>query len=58
VETELLSRFAGSADKKPALAAGVPARRLAKPEDIAATIVFLASGKADRFGGRRATAAA
>ena len=47
VETELLNRFAGGADKKAALAAGVPARRLGTPEDIAATIVFLASDRAD-----------
>ena len=47
VETELLNRFAGGADKKAALAAGVPARRLGTPEDIAAMIVFLASDKAD-----------
>jgi NAD(P)-dependent dehydrogenase (short-subunit alcohol dehydrogenase family) len=47
VDTELLSRFAGSPDRKAALVAGVPARRLGTPEDIAATIVFLASDKAD-----------
>src|SRR6202042_3491393 len=39
VDTELLNRFAGSAEKKAALAAGVPARRLGTPEDISATIV-------------------
>src|SRR5256714_8319960 len=52
VETELLNRFAGGADKKAALAAGVPARRLGTPEDIAATIVFLASDKADFITGQ------
>ncbi len=46
VDTELLNRFAGSAEKKAALAAGVPMKRLGTPEDIAATIVFLASDKA------------
>jgi NAD(P)-dependent dehydrogenase (short-subunit alcohol dehydrogenase family) len=46
VDTELLNRFAGSAEKKAALAAGVPMKRLGTPEDIAATIVFLASEKA------------
>jgi NAD(P)-dependent dehydrogenase (short-subunit alcohol dehydrogenase family) len=45
VDTELLNRFAGSADRKAALVASVPARRLGTPEDIAATIVFLASDK-------------
>src|SRR5580700_2425480 len=52
VETELLNRFAGSADRKAALAASVPARRLGTPEDIAATIVFLASDKADFITGQ------
>jgi NAD(P)-dependent dehydrogenase (short-subunit alcohol dehydrogenase family) len=52
VDTELLNRFAGSAEKKAALAAGVPARRLGTPEDIAATIVFLASDKADFLTGQ------
>src|ERR1700730_3957403 len=37
VDTELLNRFAGSAEKKAALAAGVPAGRLGTPEDISAT---------------------
>jgi len=46
VDTELLNRFAGSAEKKTALAAGVPMKRLGTPEDIASTIVFLASAKA------------
>jgi NAD(P)-dependent dehydrogenase (short-subunit alcohol dehydrogenase family) len=52
VETELLNRFAGGADKKAALAARVPAPRLGIPEDIAATIVFLASDKADFITGQ------
>ena len=46
VETELLNRFAGSAEKKAALAAGVPVKRLGTPADIASAIVFLASDKA------------
>jgi NAD(P)-dependent dehydrogenase (short-subunit alcohol dehydrogenase family) len=46
VDTDLLNRFAGSAEKKAALAAGVPMKRLGTPEDIASTIVFLASDKA------------
>jgi NAD(P)-dependent dehydrogenase (short-subunit alcohol dehydrogenase family) len=52
VDTELLHRFAGSTEKKAALAAGVPARRLGTPEDIAATIIFLASDKADFITGQ------
>jgi NAD(P)-dependent dehydrogenase (short-subunit alcohol dehydrogenase family) len=52
VETELLNRFAGSAEKKAALAAGVPMKRLGTPEDIASTIVFLASDKAEFLTGQ------
>ena len=52
VETGMLNRLAGSADRMAALAAGVPARRLGTPEDIAATIVFLASAKADFITGQ------
>jgi NAD(P)-dependent dehydrogenase (short-subunit alcohol dehydrogenase family) len=48
----MLNRIAGGADKTAALAAGVPARRLGTPEDIAATIVFLASDKADFITGQ------
>jgi NAD(P)-dependent dehydrogenase (short-subunit alcohol dehydrogenase family) len=52
VETELMNRFAGSAEKKAALAAGVPMKRLGTPEDIASTIVFLASDKAEFLTGQ------
>jgi NAD(P)-dependent dehydrogenase (short-subunit alcohol dehydrogenase family) len=47
VETDLLNRFAGSADRKAAMALGVPLKRLGTPEDIAQTILFLASDKAN-----------
>jgi NAD(P)-dependent dehydrogenase (short-subunit alcohol dehydrogenase family) len=47
VETGMLNRRAGSAESMAALAPGVPAWRLGTPEDIAATIVFVASAKAD-----------
>jgi NAD(P)-dependent dehydrogenase (short-subunit alcohol dehydrogenase family) len=43
VETGLLNRFAGSADRKNAMAQGVPIKRLGRPEEIAETILFLAS---------------
>ncbi len=46
VETEMLNRFTGSADRKARLIAGVPLKRAGKPEEIAQTIVFLASDKA------------
>ena len=52
VETEMLNRFTGSADRKAGLVAGVPAKRAGKPEEIAQTIVFLASDKADFLTGQ------
>jgi NAD(P)-dependent dehydrogenase (short-subunit alcohol dehydrogenase family) len=45
IETELLNRFAGSADRKAGVIAGVPLKRAGKPEEIAQTIMFLASDK-------------
>jgi len=52
VETALLNRFTGSADRKAGLVAGVPAKRAGKPEEIAQTIVFLASDKVDYLTGQ------
>src|SRR5580698_127064 len=46
VETEMLNRFTGTANRKADLVAGVPAKRAGRPEEIADTIVFLASNKA------------
>jgi NAD(P)-dependent dehydrogenase (short-subunit alcohol dehydrogenase family) len=46
VDTELLGRFAGSADRKAAMAQGVPLKRIGRAEEIADAIAFLASGKA------------
>jgi NAD(P)-dependent dehydrogenase (short-subunit alcohol dehydrogenase family) len=47
VETDLLNRFAGSADRKAAMAQGVPLKRIGTPEEIAQVILFLASDKAN-----------
>jgi NAD(P)-dependent dehydrogenase (short-subunit alcohol dehydrogenase family) len=47
VQTDLLDRFAGSDDRKAAMANNVPLKRLGKPEEIADAILFLASTKAD-----------
>lgn len=47
VETQLLERFAGSAERKSAMAQGVPLKRLGTPAEIAEIIVFLASPGAD-----------
>jgi NAD(P)-dependent dehydrogenase (short-subunit alcohol dehydrogenase family) len=46
VETEMLNRFTVSAERKAGLIAGVPLKRAGTPEEVAQTIVFLASGKA------------
>jgi NAD(P)-dependent dehydrogenase (short-subunit alcohol dehydrogenase family) len=46
VDTGMLDRFAGNAERKAGLVAGVPLKRLGKSEDIAAAIVFAASDKA------------
>jgi NAD(P)-dependent dehydrogenase (short-subunit alcohol dehydrogenase family) len=43
VETGLLSRFAGTAQRKAGMAAAVPLKRLGRPEEIARPIVFVAS---------------
>ncbi len=45
VETGMLNRFTGTADRKASLIAGVPAQRVGTPQEIAQTIVFLASDK-------------
>ena len=46
IETGMLNRFTGSAERKAGLIAGVPLKRTGKPEEIAQAIVFLASDKA------------
>jgi NAD(P)-dependent dehydrogenase (short-subunit alcohol dehydrogenase family) len=46
VETELLNRFTGGADRKAGLIAGVPLKRAGRPEEIAQAIVYLASDHA------------
>src|SRR2546421_10241573 len=46
IETGMLNRFTGTAEGKARLAATVPLKRVGRPEEIAQTIVFLASDKA------------
>jgi NAD(P)-dependent dehydrogenase (short-subunit alcohol dehydrogenase family) len=46
VETGMLNRFVGSAEKKTGMLARVPLKRVGQPEEIAQTIVFLGSEKA------------
>lgn len=46
VETGMLNRFVGSAEKKTGLLARVPLKRVGRPEEIAQAIVFLGSEEA------------
>src|SRR3984957_2417736 len=46
IETGMLNRFTGTAEKKAGLVAGVPLGRIGTPEEIAQAIVFVASDKA------------
>jgi NAD(P)-dependent dehydrogenase (short-subunit alcohol dehydrogenase family) len=46
VDTGMLNRFTGTVERKASLAATVPLNRVGRPEDIAQTIMFLASDKA------------
>jgi NAD(P)-dependent dehydrogenase (short-subunit alcohol dehydrogenase family) len=51
-ETAMLARLTGTPDRKAAFFAAVPLKRGAKPEEIAAAIVFLASDKASFITGQ------
>jgi NAD(P)-dependent dehydrogenase (short-subunit alcohol dehydrogenase family) len=46
IDTDMLSRFIGTPERKAGLVGGVPLKRVGRPEEIAQTIVFLASDKA------------
>jgi NAD(P)-dependent dehydrogenase (short-subunit alcohol dehydrogenase family) len=46
IETGMLNRFTGTAANKAALVSGVPVKRVGTPEEIAQTILFVASDKA------------
>jgi NAD(P)-dependent dehydrogenase (short-subunit alcohol dehydrogenase family) len=46
IETGMLNRFTGTAERKAGLAATVPLNRVGRPEEIAQAILFLASDKA------------
>ncbi len=45
IDTGMLTRFTGTDERKAGLIAGVPLKRVGRPEEIAQTIVFLASDK-------------
>src|SRR5258708_18033490 len=46
LDTAMLTRCTGTADRKAGLVTGVPLQQMGKPEEIAQLIVFLASDKA------------
>ena len=52
IETEMLTRFAGSPERKDGLAQGVPMKRIGNPEEIADAIVYIASDKASFITGQ------
>jgi NAD(P)-dependent dehydrogenase (short-subunit alcohol dehydrogenase family) len=52
VETAMLDRFTGSADRKGTLLASIPLRRAGTPEEIAEAILFTASDKASFITGQ------
>src|SRR5258708_1924184 len=52
IDTAMLDRFTGNADRKAGLVAGVPLKRAGRPEEIADAIVFAASGKASFITGQ------
>ncbi len=52
VDTEMLNRFTGSPERKAGLIAGVPLKRAGLPEELAQTIVFVASDKASFLTGQ------
>jgi NAD(P)-dependent dehydrogenase (short-subunit alcohol dehydrogenase family) len=51
IETGILNRFTGTDERKAGLVAGVPLKRVGRPEEIAQTIVFVASDKASYITG-------
>src|SRR5580700_3454059 len=52
IDTAMLNRFTGTADRKAGLVAGVPLQRAGRPEEIADAIVFAASSKASFITGQ------
>jgi NAD(P)-dependent dehydrogenase (short-subunit alcohol dehydrogenase family) len=51
VETDMLTRFAGSTEGKERFTQGVPLKRLGRPEEIADAIAFIASPQASFISG-------
>lgn len=53
VDTEMLSRFTGTEENKAHLSAGVPMKRVGRPEEVAEAIVFVSSDQASFITGAR-----
>lgn len=51
IETGMLNRLTGTDERNAGLVAGVPLKRVGRPEEIAQTIVFVASDKASYITG-------
>jgi NAD(P)-dependent dehydrogenase (short-subunit alcohol dehydrogenase family) len=56
VDTEMLNRFTGTEENKARLSAGVPMKRVGRPEEIAEAIVFVSSDQASFITGARIAA--
>jgi NAD(P)-dependent dehydrogenase (short-subunit alcohol dehydrogenase family) len=52
IETAMLDRFTGSAERKAGLVAGTPMKRVGRPEEIADAILFASSAKASFITGQ------
>lgn len=52
IETAMLDRFTGSADRKAGMVAGIPLQRAGQPREIAHAIVFVASARASFITGQ------
>jgi NAD(P)-dependent dehydrogenase (short-subunit alcohol dehydrogenase family) len=52
VETAMLDRFTGTAERKAGVVAGVPLRRAGRPEELADAILFVASDQASFITGQ------
>ena len=52
IETAMLGRFTGTAERKAGLVASIPMKRAGRPEEIAEAILFAASDKASFITGQ------
>ena len=52
IDTDMLSRFTGTADRKTGFIANVPLKRAGKPDEVAQAIVYLASDRASFITGQ------